>query len=287
MLGWASVFPPLYPTCDIIKTYWWDGLPNFGDLLTPFILRHYGIAAVLANRKRADLVGIGSVLTWIPESFGGTIWGSGLMEATDMRFPAASVVALRGHKTHEHLGRPDVAALGDPGLLASRVVVPKEKRWDVGLVPHHSHERHPLVAELAGRFGKRARVVDVRQHPGRVVREIAACRTVVSTSLHGVIVADSYGIPTSWAMLDPVVGGGEFKFHDYESVVLPHGSRAVTPTGSESLREISDMVSPAHGAAVTGAIRDLEASIGRVAAVTKKMTASPFAAWGYQHQRRA
>jgi hypothetical protein len=41
---------------------------------------------------------------------------------------------------------------------------------------------------------------------------------VISSSLHGLIVADSLGIPNVWLRLSPDVLGGDYKFKDYYSV---------------------------------------------------------------------
>ena len=68
--------------------------------------------------------------------------------------------------------------------------------------------------------------IDVRNGPDRVVREIASCAAVLSTSLHGLIVADAYDIPAAWATLAPDLMGGTFKFHDYESNVTAGAARA-------------------------------------------------------------
>ena len=39
--------------------------------------------------------------------------------------------------------------------------------------------------------------------------------------------ADAYGIPAAWTTLEPPLGGGAFKFHDYESVITPGATRFV------------------------------------------------------------
>lgn len=68
-----------------------------------------------------------------------------------------------------------------------------------------------------------------------MVGQIARCRAVLSTSLHGLVVADSFGIPVVWFELEPALWGKDFKFLDYESVVTPGRTRKVTLDGYTAL----------------------------------------------------
>lgn len=55
----------------------------------------------------------------------------------------------------------------------------------------------------------------------KVVGEILACEYVLSTSLHGVIIAHAYKIPSLWIRKGYIDTDG-FKFHDYfTSVDIP------------------------------------------------------------------
>jgi hypothetical protein len=96
----------------------------------------------------------------------------------------------------------------------------------VGFVPHGHHRSHAGFAAVAAATPG-SRVVNVHQGARRTVREIAACRLVVTTSLHGLVTADAFGIPAVWTTLDPPLSGGDFKFRDYESVVTPGRTRQV------------------------------------------------------------
>ena len=59
-----------------------------------------------------------------------------------------------------------------------------------------------------------------------------SCRRIVTGSLHGLIMADAYGIPSAFVMTY-TARGGEYKFFDYFSTVNkfrnPHHLRHLAP----------------------------------------------------------
>jgi hypothetical protein len=215
----------LWPQCQVADTYWWDWEPNFGDELTAWILPRLGIAVRRRDIEASRLVGIGSLLEHLPRDYTGTVWGSGLIFDTPKRLPQARILALRGHLTHANLGRPAVRALGDPGLLVAHGAPRAEASYPVALVPHIRHRKYPLFTKLITRYPDDCRLVDVMDRPGEVVGAISQAAAVISSSLHGVVVADAFDIPAAWVMPQPELTGGRYKFHDYESVVTPGRSR--------------------------------------------------------------
>jgi hypothetical protein len=63
-----------------------------------------------------------------------------------------------------------------------------------------------------------ARFVDVTGNPHTALEAIAGASTIVSSSLHGIVLADAFGLPRMWDWFDGVQAQG-FKFRDYGSVV--------------------------------------------------------------------
>lgn len=217
-LGRALVNHRLYPTCPAPLTFWWYHDANFGDRLTPLLLPYYGIYPVLRGHSQAELFGVGSLINTVPSGFDGWIWGSGSFGYEEPRLSHAKIAALRGPLTAERMGLELEPAFGDPGLLMPRVVRAKRKRWTLGIVPHVSHQNHDIISALRRRLPREVLFIDVRQRPETVAKQISRCQHIVSTSLHGVIVADAYRVPAAWATLSELEGG-DFKFRDHDAAM--------------------------------------------------------------------
>ena len=52
-----------------------------------------------------------------------------------------------------------------------------------------------------------------------VIDEILACEYIISSSLHGIIVANVYQIPAIWLRYSDKLSGDDIKFYDYFSSV--------------------------------------------------------------------
>ena len=158
----------------VVPTYWWDGHPNFGDDLTPWLLPHLGVAPIHREPEHARLIGVGSILEFLPPAWEGAIWGSGLMSDHRYSLPHAHVLAVRGRLTADRIGAPEGCALGDPGILVARYSPAPRKRWDVAVVPHGHHRRHHDFLDIATARDDSVRVVNVHQSAGGAVHEIAS-----------------------------------------------------------------------------------------------------------------
>lgn len=198
-----------------VPLIWWTIAVNFGDLLSPWLIRKMtGHDVVPADGSAPHYVAVGSVISHAkPNSI---LWGTGSFgtEGKNHIKPGATYTAVRGPLTRAkvlyHKGEcPQV--YGDPALLLPLYYMPKVKiTHEYGVIVRWS-ERKWAKANV----GPGVKIINYgRGDIEGVVDEMLSCRKILSSSLHGLIVADAYGIPNAWiASGSPL--GGEFKFHDY------------------------------------------------------------------------
>src|SRR5690606_26837914 len=115
-------------------------------------------------------------------------------------------------------GFPGTNIYGDPALLLPLWLNPQvEKLHKLGIIPHWKETDYFIE-----NYGSKYHIIDLRTRDiEKVVNEICACEYVLSTSLHGIIVAQAYRIPALWIKKGYIDTDG-FKFHDYfSSVEIP------------------------------------------------------------------
>lgn len=253
-----------------VKVYWHPDGYNFGDTLTPWLFLWYGAVAEFTRPPECVVVAVGSVLDSVPEDYTGMVWGTGLINDRPHVMPNAKILGVRGRLTAQRIGHPD-ANLGDPGLLVSRFLPAAEKTHVLGLVPHKIHVDHPTIQHLVS---PDVILIDPGEPAAVVAEKISSCSAIVSTSLHGLVVADSYGIPAAWADLAdrPLSGSGAFKFYDYESA-LSAGSRRVWITRDTTMLELMGKTKAANRERVEHRCDILDASIRAVVRDYDEVTA--------------
>lgn len=200
-----------------MKFWWVNTVPNgnFGDILTPCILDYFNIPFEFSNDFEA--ISIGSIAKFARDKT--IVLGSGIMGANQYLCPTADWRFVRGPQTRTNViesGGTCPEIYGDPALLLPLMCDESKKEYDVGLVPHYMDydqvkEQYPdyPVVQL--------RTVD----PLETAKEITKCRTIISSSLHGIICAHAYGIPAAWVPFSNKLKGDGVKFKDhYEAVGL-------------------------------------------------------------------
>lgn len=208
-----------------MKLYYWNGKPNLGDALNRVLFPQ----AEWAPPKDAEWVGAGSVVELF-DGFHGTVFGSGRggpsSPPTDLR--RANVLALRGKKTRFHVKMFGSCVLGDPGLLVSDHFT-REYGEYTAVVPHFLDRERMMTLYPGSRF------VDVTGDVTKAITAIANAGQVVSSSLHGLVLADAFGIPRMWDWFDGVQGKG-FKFEDYGTVMGPFEPGQWVEVGAQAQR---------------------------------------------------
>jgi pyruvyltransferase len=243
---------PHYQFAAAMNVYWekcGTGAGNFGDTLTALILDYVNVPYQWSSAERAELFGIGSIVQAIPDGFTGIVWTSGqICEPTRKDLRQAQVLALRGPRTLEctQCAEPDAVVLGDGGLLCDLFHRPAPKRFKLGIIPHYVHAADPIVAAIAATSDE-ITLIDVCDSALEVIQRIGQCQHILSSSLHGLIVADSLGIPSEWLNLSggagPVIGAG-FKFRDYFEVFGIEDKRPLSLSPTDGLDTLLPRISP-------------------------------------------
>ena len=191
---------------------------------------------------------IGSILNarWIHPR-GNIVWGAGARNDIDpprKRNPK-KVVAVRGPKTRELLLKHGVSCpeiYGDPVLLLPRFYRPSIPacRYKVGIVPHIYDLENPLLKRLSERYPNDVKIVDVKHYTNwhDVIYSIVSCEIILSSSLHGLIIADAYNIPNKWVKFSDDTFDGAFKYQDY---MLSVGRQDMEPLQMTDIHTLDEL----------------------------------------------
>ena len=152
------------------------------------------------------------------------IWGSGVVYPhKPISAIPKKVLAVRGPLTRNYLlerGIECPKVYGDPALLFPKFYIPKNKnrRYKVGIIPHFRDQNNTILDAFKGENG--VLMIDVKKiHPWHLfIDQIVQCENILTSSLHGLIIADTYEVPNLWIELD----GGEKKRFAFLYLFLIH-----------------------------------------------------------------
>lgn len=183
---------------------WWYISNNFGDNLNHYLIGAITQAPVIyTQRNRPHNIVCGSILHEANEW--STVWGAGFgNEGQRLCTKYADVRMVRGELSRGILGID--CAVGDPALLLPRYYSRKTRGNYYGIIPHYT-QYEAMLLQYPDAF-----IIDPFLPIMQFIDSLCMCSHIVSSSLHGLIVADAYGIPNSWLKY-----GDEFKYRDYYS----------------------------------------------------------------------
>jgi len=191
---------------------------NWGDMINIDIIEHVSRGKVVSNHlgHRIHLLGIGSVL--VTANKNSIVWGSGFISANQkVKAKPLKVCAVRGPKSRDMLLSQNIDCpeiYGDPALLLPELYQPNiqtKKKYKLGVIPHYDHKNHPWIKMLAK--DSHIKIIDIQQDGvNGFIDDIVECDVIASSSLHGIIAADAYGIGNCRLVLANM---NRFKFDDY------------------------------------------------------------------------
>lgn len=215
-------------------SFWFaDGIPNFGDFMTPWLANYFTNRPILNVRNipssEGAILGVGSIVqAYGPNHKKVKVWGSGIISAENHISVANKlkkakldyVYACRGELTKKFFKKfefPCSNILGDPGLLFGNIYSPQIiKKYKYVIVPHYIHYNFFKDLNIDDCL-----IVDVRNELTTVIDQICSAEKCISTSMHGLIIAQTYSIP--WLHLyikdGRLLMGEDFKFQDFFSIL--------------------------------------------------------------------
>ncbi|WP_405352501.1 polysaccharide pyruvyl transferase family protein [Nonlabens sp. Asnod3-H03] len=213
-----------------IRLYWWSEVliqkkdyENYGDLLGKYLVEKISHKKVIWQRAhkfhlqnfwKPLYVTIGSILEHIGTHC--TVWGSGII-SRDAQIAGATFLAVRGplsRKRIQELGYDCPAVYGDPALLLPLHYNPiVEKEYQLGIVPHIND--YELVQEWF-KDNDAVKIINFKTNDvEQTTSEIISCERILSSSLHGIIVAHAYQIPAVQIQFSDRIYGDGVKYYDY------------------------------------------------------------------------
>lgn len=203
---------------NIVNLNYWDEVDNLGDALSPIIVNWMlSLQEILPEkyiRETKHLYAVGSILAAGMQD--ATVWGSGILRC-DMLYRlekrTLDIRAVRGPLTRAALldyGYDVPEVYGDPAILMPEIYIPMqvEKKAKYGVVIHHASD----LQEYKEYFNQDTVFIDICTTDYKsFLTKINSVDIVISQSLHGIILAEAYGIKA--ILLKPKVD--LFKYYDY------------------------------------------------------------------------
>ena len=197
----------------------WSGphKSNWGDELNKTLVSYLsGHEVQYGVHDEKHYLCIGSILRLANEN--SIVWGSGFIKENEEAAGEGLFLAVRGPLSRQKLldqGFKCPEIYGDPALLLPRIYNPlKNKQYKVGIIPHYIDQDNKWLDQF--KDDPSINIIDILDPTVcNFVDEIKKCEIILSSSLHGIVCGDAYGVPSYWIKLSNKVIGKGFNFKDY------------------------------------------------------------------------
>ena len=228
---------------------------NWGDDLNLFFLKEISVRKIsyyptsLLSRFLGlkNYICIGSTIE-TRSNKNAVIWGAGLIRKDGVPQKPHKIYAVRGPLTRKRLLELNIncpPVYGDPALLLPSYYQPKNiaKKYKIGFIPHYVDQNNEILNSLLFQGGEDVTFIDLKKYHDwkQIINAICSCEFIVSSSLHGIIASDAYGIPNIWVKFSDKVTGNGFKFQDYFASVKRDISEPIQMTDKVSLDDLFSM----------------------------------------------
>jgi len=208
---WGNPSRPIKEGMVNVYYFKWKNQDNVGDLLSEITVDFVKEKLNLKDTKKDKTIrmfAIGSVIHAARSEM--VIWGSGIRNSiTQPPKVKFDIRAVRGPLTRKRMmenGYDCPAIYGDPALLLPLFYNPKiEKKYDYTIIPHYYKEN-----DVPDQYKGKMMSTFTSDWRGFIDRIIAS-EYVVSSSLHGLILAEVYGVPAILYDVESDV----YKYEDY------------------------------------------------------------------------
>lgn len=223
---------------------------NWGDDINYFFIKaitgrqiSYLYTSSLAVRNKSEnFLIIGSTITMLTNNQT-IIWGAGVIDpANELPAKPKKVLAVRGPLSRQYLISKGIECpeiYGDPAMLLKYFYKPNvAKKYKLGIIPHYDDYSHPFITKMLR--NKDVLIIKMEGYKNwlSVIDEICSCEYIASSSLHGLIMAETYDVPNLWIELYGKLLGGHFKFHDFFQSINYDRNKPYSITENDTLNTI-------------------------------------------------
>lgn len=159
------------------------------------------------------------------------IYGTGFISSKNYKNESyirnIKVIAVRGNITLKRLKNNGVKVskdtfLADPGILAPMLKniididdINITRKYNLCIIPHYIDFKNELIKSNIQ--VNNSIILNINTNPYKFIEYVSKCKSILSSGLHGLIIADSLGIPNQRFVVSNLIDGGGYKFIDYYS----------------------------------------------------------------------
>lgn len=215
------VKPIVNPTPNKVNLVWWNARTNLGDYLSKVVyewmLDYYHLDPKKNCSNTKYLMSVGSILAL--GAFDAVVWGSGILRTAQIPsilekscFRHLDIRAVRGPLTANVLhaaGYRCPSIYGDPAILMPLIYQghSTKKKHKISIIENLERVEHEETYHGLN-------FIDIQTTDYRsFIDSVLASEKVIASSLHGVILAEAYGVPA--VFFNHNMDEQLFKFYDW------------------------------------------------------------------------